>query len=417
MSSDFVSRTGAQFIRAIGRHIIACVAVFSILAGTVHARGRLPPEPSLSPLVNETGVARMQNAIDYYRRIVSSGGWPSLPRSKILKLGDSGEAVAALRRRLQMSGDLRAESYDAYLFDETLQAAVIHYQKRNGLEPTGKVYGITQRLLNVPAATRLRQLEVNLSRMRELLPKISGVPRYIIMNSARFESQGIENGRVAVASRTIAGKRQTPTPVVDAAVRAINILPYWHVPRSIAKAHLIPEGRKDPSYFYRQNIRVFSTFGGEEIDPSRVNWFGPEAQRYVFRQDPGPQNALGVLRFDMPNKHIVYMHDTPMKNLFNYFECAYSSGCVRTQSYLDLAQWVLAGQDGWTKSAIQSAIASRQPKTIRLANPVPVHFVYLTAWVEGDAVNFRNDLYNRDDRAFDGGEDILARPFTTVVSP
>lgn len=397
--------------------LLAIGAPLALPAGEARAAKMLPPEPSRTPLVDQNSIARMQSAIDLYRRIIAAGGWPSLPKRVSLKYGDSDANVAVLRRRLQMSGDLQTRANDPYVFDDELRSAVIRYQIRNGLEPTGIVYGITQRSLNVPASTRLKQLQVNLQRMQELQPKLFGAPRYIIMNAARFESQGIENGRVAIASRTISGKRNTPTPVVSATVQAVNILPYWHVPGSIAKAHLIPEGRKDPSYFYRQHIRVFSAFGGDEIDPSLVNWWGPEATRYVFRQDPGPHNALGVLRFDMPNKHIVYMHDTPMKNLFNYYERAFSSGCVRTQSYLDLAQWVLAGQDGWTKSAIQSAIASNRPKTIKLANPVPVHFIYLTAWVEGEAVNFRNDLYNRDDRAFDGGEDILARPFVTTISP
>jgi murein L,D-transpeptidase YcbB/YkuD len=200
-------------------------------------------------------------------------------------------------------------------------------------------------------------------------------------------------------------------------VQAINLLPYWHVPGTIAKAALIPAVRKDPSYLYKERIRVFSSFGGEEIDPALVNWWGPEAERYVFRQDPGPQNALGVLRFDMPNKNIVYLHDTPMKNLFGYFERAYSAGCVRAENYLEVAEWVLAGQGGWTRDQLASAIAAGQRTTIKLAQPVPVHFIYLTAWTENGGVQFRNDLYNRDTQAFDGGEDVAARPMTLSVAP
>jgi len=218
------------------------------------------------------------------------------------------------------------------------------------------------------------------------------------MNAASFELQGTRNGRVELASRTIAGKRTTPTPTVSASVRAINILPYWHVPGTIAKAQIIPTIRKDLSYLYRQNIRVFSTFGGEEIDPSQVNWWGPDSARYVFRQDPGPNNALGVLRFDMPNKHIVYMHDTPTKKLFGYFERAYSAGCVRVQGFYDLADWILDGQDGWSQATLSQTVGAGRPLTIKLKSPVPVHFVYLTAWVENGVVQFRNDLYNRDDK-------------------
>lgn len=321
-----------------------------------------------------------------------------LPDKVILRPGDSGPNVDKLTQRLRITGDLRSSGRDDYFFDDAVTDAVKRYQARNGLEPNGIVYGVTQRLLNVSAADRVRQLQQNLHRIRELVPRISGSQKYILMNAASFELQGMHAGRVEIVSRTIAGKRTTPTPTVSATVRAINILPYWHVPGTIAKAQVIPAIRKDLSYLYRENIRIFSTFGGEEIDPSQVNWWGSESARYVFRQDPGPNNALGVLRFDMPNKHIVYMHDTPMKKLFGYFERAYSAGCVRVQSFFDLADWILAGQDDWTKASLQQAVAARQPLTIKLKEPVPVHFIYLTAWVENGVVQFRNDLYNRDEQ-------------------
>jgi murein L,D-transpeptidase YcbB/YkuD len=374
-----------------------------------------PPEHSFAPWVSAAAVDGLQRAVVAYQGIVSAGGWPTLPDRITLRPGDSDANVAILRRRLEMSGDVRPGG-DAYSFDSGLEQAVQRYQLRNGVEPTGIVYGITQRLLNVPADTRLRQLQLNLARMRELLPKLTA-PRYILMNSASFELQGVTGGRVEVTSRTIAGKRATPTPVVSAGVQAINIYPFWYVPGSIAKAALVPAVRKDPSYLYKERIRVFSSFGGEEVDPSLVNWWAPEAERYVFRQDPGPQNALGVLRFDMPNKHIVYMHDTPMKNLFGYYERAYSAGCVRLQNFLDVADWVLAGQDGWTRQAIEAEIAAGRAKTIKLANFVPVHFIYLTAWEENGFIQFRNDLYNRDESAFDGGEDMAARTMTLSVAP
>jgi murein L,D-transpeptidase YcbB/YkuD len=392
------------------------LAIVSVEPAHAQRQRMPPPEPSQDPWVSANEVAELQGAIAAYQQIASAGGWPKLPDRITLRLGDTDGNVASLRRRLEITGDVRPGGGDSYNFDESLEAGVKRYQMRNGLEPTGVVYGITQRSLNVPADTRLRQLELNLARMQELLPRLSA-PKYIIMNAASFELQGLSDGRVEVTSRTIAGKRATPTPVVSASVQAINIYPYWNVPGTIAKAALIPAVRKDPSYLFKERIRVFSTFGGEEIDPSLVNWWGPEADRYIFRQDPGPQNALGVLRFDMPNKHIVYMHDTPMKNLFGYYERAYSSGCVRTQNFLDLAGWALAGQDGWTRQALEAVIASGERKTIKLAKPVPVHFIYLTAWVDNGAVQFRNDLYNRDVSAFDGGEDVAQRTMATSLAP
>lgn len=396
--------------------IVVALAFWSAPAAAQRTRVP-PPEPSRSAWVSSDAIAALGEAIERYRGIAAAGGWPRLPDRVTLRAGDSSEAVATLRRRLQITGDLRRGSSGSYDFDSELEDAVKRYQSRNGLEPTGIVYGITQRSLNVPAETRLKQLQLNLTRMQQLLPALQRSPKYLVMNSASAEVQGIEGGQVTFVSRTIAGKRATPTPDVSASIQALNILPYWHVPGTIAKAALIPAVRKDPSYLYRERIRVFSTFGGNEIDPASVNWFGPEAQRYVFRQDPGPQNALGVLRFDMPNKHIVYMHDTPMKNLFGYYERAYSAGCVRVQNYLAMADWLLVGQDGWTSGRIEQQVATGQAKTIKLAKSVPVHFVYLTAWVDNGVVEIRNDLYNRDDGQVDGGEDTASRQLTTSIAP
>lgn len=395
------------------------LAVAALTGFTVPASSREripPPEPSRTVWVSADAVAQMTRTLELYRRMAQQPQPGELPNKTTLRYGDTGQAVADLRARLTLLGDLRGRG-DPYAFDETVEAAVKRYQLRNGVEPTGIVYGITQRLLNVPLDVRVRQLELNLQRMQELLPRISTQQRFILMNAASFELQGVQNGAVAVTSRTIAGKRATPTPVVSAQVQALNTLPYWHVPGTIAKAALIPMMRKDPGYLYKERIRVFSSFGGDEVDPGSVNWWGPEAERYVFRQDPGPQNALGVLRFDMPNKHIVYMHDTPMKNLFDYFERAVSAGCVRLQNFYGVADWVMAGQDGLSAATLKERVAAGQQSTVRLKQPVPVHFIYLTAWVDNGVVHFRNDLYNRDASAFVSGEDVSARPMGVSIAP
>lgn len=386
--------------------------------GVGQPRARLQPrEPSANAWVNSQSIADLQAAVDQYRRIVASGGWPQIPGRSPLRIGDIDSNVGLLRRRLLISGDLPAQAARGDTFDTALEEAVRRYQRRHGLEPTGVVVGITQRSLNVRAEERLKQIEINLGRIQELAPKVATAQRYILMNAASFELQAVAGGRVEIASRTIAGKRATPTPAVSATVQAINLLPYWHVPGSIAKAALIPTIRKNPGYLYKERIRVFSAFGGEEIDPSTVNWWGPEAERYVFRQDPGPQNALGLLRFDMPNKHIVYMHDTPMKSLFGTFERAYSAGCIRVQDFYGLAAWALAGQDGWTSARLEETAAAGQATTIRLKLPVPVHFVYVTAWVENGVLQLRNDLYNRDEGPAETGEDPASRVLAQSIAP
>ncbi len=376
-----------------------------------------PPQPSSIPWISWAVAQDLSAAVERYRQIEAAGGWPEFPGRVILRPGDSDDLVRVLRRRLQISGDLPAGQTGSYEFDRNLEAAVKRYQMRHGLERTGVVYGITQRSLNVSARDRLAQLDRNLRRVRDAIQHIGNARKYIVMNAASFELQGIRDGHVEVISRTIAGKRSTPTPVVSASVRAINLLPYWHVPSTIAKAALIPKLRKDPGYLYRERIRVFSAFGGEEIDPATVNWWGPEATRFVFRQDPGPQNALGLLRFDMPNKHIVYMHDTPMKQLFGYFERAYSAGCVRVQNFYSLAEWVLDGNDGWDARRLQETAQSGKAETIRVKTPVPVHFVYLTAWVESGEIQFRNDLYNLDEGPVVSASDPTGRVLNSALAP
>ncbi len=411
--------------RAAGRWITAgrltgalLMFLVTYLDGALARTRTPPPEPSREVWISQQGIAVMEQALARYRQLAAQGDGPRLPDRTTLRPGDTSPAVADLRRRLELMGDLApGQSSDRYGYDMALEAAVKRFQLRNGVEPTGIVYGITQRLLNVTFATRARQLELNIGRMRELAPKLAAEPRSILMNAASFELQGIRGGVVELTSRTIAGKRATPTPVVSASVQALNTLPYWHVPGTIAKAALIPMIRKDPGYLYKEKIRVFSSFGGEEIDPATVNWWSDEANRYVFRQDPGDHNALGVLRFDMPNKHIVYMHDTPMKNLFGYFERAVSAGCVRVQNFWGLADSILDGQDGLSAAELQSRVDTGVQSTVKLKRAVPVHFIYLTAWAENGAVQFRNDLYNRDASAFDSGEDVAARPSGLTVAP
>lgn len=403
------------------RHSLAKLALclLALLTSTtaIARERRAPPEPVAVAFVSPESIARLSRAIAMYKDIARRGDWQPLPNRITLRVGDSNSNVAILRRRLEATGDIARSSRDGYVFDAGLEAAVKRYQIRNGIEPTGIVYGITQRLLNVPIQSRIQQLETNLARMQQLQAKLATIPKYVLMNSASFDLQGIRNGRVEITSRTIVGKRATPTPIIQAQVQAINTMPFWHVPRSIARAQLIPAMRKDPSFLAKERIRVFSSFGGEEINPATINWWGEEANRFVFRQDPGPQNALGVMRFDMPNKEIVYMHDTPMKTLFNDFERAYSSGCVRIQNFYNLADWLLDGQEGLNAQSLQRLVQTATKRTIKLPRAVPVFFVYLTAWVDGNVINFRNDLYNLDEGATDGGEDVGSRTFSTSISP
>lgn len=354
------------------------------------------PQTSGFVLISRQTVAGLDQAIINYEQIVRAGGWPSIPEGPRLKQGARDRRVAALRRRLQMTGELTRGSANSDRFDGDVHDAVIRFQERNGLTPSGEVNRFTLRALNVSAQRRLEQLRLNRSRLRGLLKKTGNRP-YIVVNIPGYELQAVSGGQLALTSRVVVGKPSTPTPEIDASVRAVNFLPYWHVPQSIARRALIPAAKKDPNYLVKEHIRVYASWGGTELDPHSVNWWAPQGQKYAFRQDPGPFNALGLIRLDIPNRHIVYMHDTPLKKLFGYYLRPYSAGCVRVEQVQALAGWLLSNEPGWGTGAVERALQAGQQQTVKLSRPVPVHFVYVTAWTTPDGqAQFRMDIYDKD---------------------
>jgi L,D-transpeptidase YcbB len=365
-------------------------------------------------LLSQATLTGLETTLAGYRRVAAAGGWPQIAATR-LQSGQTDPQVVNLRRRLIATGDLVGDA-NSTTFDTTVSRAVAGFQARHGIPTTGSVFGLTLAHMNVPADTRVRQLEGNIARLRAVLSRVQNP--HIVVNTPSFELQAVgTQGTVDVASLVIVGKRSTPTPDVSVTVRAVDLLPFWHVPSSVARDGLVPAVRKDPTYLSSRVIRVFTATGGGEVDPSTINWHAENGSRFVFRQDPGPLNALGFIRLDMPNKHIVYMHDTPMRELFGHAERAYSAGCIRVQNIRDLAAWVAQGT-GLSRAAIDAAIEAKQKQTTTLPRPVPVHFVYLTAWVQDGIAHFRNDLYNRDVSAsVTQGEDRATKAPFQLLSP
>ena len=199
--------------------------------------------------------------------------------------------------------------------------------------------------------------------------------------------------------RVIVGKPERQTPTVRATIRALNFFPYWRVPESVAHLDLIPRLVKEPGYLQQERIRVLTgSFNGPEVDSSAIDWRQADAKQLRFRQDPGPQNALGLVRIDMPNEHGVYMHDTPLKPLFNQRSRAFSAGCVRVQDVFTLVEWIAKYEAGWDQPGrAQDVIATGQALDLTLTRPLPVYFTYITAWAELDGrIIFRPDIYGRD---------------------
>jgi murein L,D-transpeptidase YcbB/YkuD len=356
-----------------------------------------------------------------YKRIAETGGWPSLPAGTVLKTGDKGPLVEILRQRLASEGDLSADLGTGTSFDAELANAVRRFQARHGLPESGAVRARTLEALNVPALTRHRQLTASAQRLAG--STFSFGERYVVVNIPSTAVEAVERGQVARRFVAIAGKMDRPSPVVETRVTAVNLNPTWTVPVSLIKKDIIPHVRKDPGYLEKMKIRILDA-KGQEVDPKTLDWSTQNAVNYTLRQDPGAINSLGQIRIDMPNKHAVYMHDTPKKQLFAQDARFHSSGCVRVADVADFAEWLLRGTNGqggpWTREGIDTAIASATRQDIRLDKPLPVAWVYLTGYATADgAVHFRDDVYGLDTPRGDplSEPQVVDVPATASIKP
>ena len=336
-------------------------------------------------------------AIKKYEKIVSGGGWELISSGPPLRYGDEDKRIPAIRKRLMITGDLPADqTARGHEYDTDLHKAVVRFQTRHGLPNSGFFGKQTRAALNVQAKTRLGQLRKNLERVSRL-SAIRTTGRAIVVNIPGYELQAVNDNRVVFSSRVVVGRKDRQTPTLSAQIRAVNLMPVWRVPQSIAKRDLIPRLRSDPDYFSRERFRILGAANRDEIAPRAIDWASPDAMNLRFEQAPGPNNALGLIRLDMPNDHAVYLHDTPLKKLFETTARPFSSGCVRVQKIADVTAWLIATEEGWDAAKLANAIRSGRPQTIKLSVPIPVHFIYLTAWVEPDGdINFREDIYKLD---------------------
>jgi murein L,D-transpeptidase YcbB/YkuD len=298
------------------------------------------------------------------------------------------------------------------VFDSYVQAGVRRFQARHGIGATGVVAQQTFQALNVPVQERLRQLEINLVRLRSFSGNLGN--RFITMNIPAAAVETVEAGQVFRHHAAGVGKIDRQSPVMQAKVVEVNFNPFWTVPVSIIRKDLIPKMQADPNYLSENKIRVIDK-NGNEVAPSAINWNSMEAVNYRFRQDPGADvNSLGVVRINIPNPHGVYMHDTPAKGIFGDDFRFVSSGCVRVQNIRDYVAWILKDAPGWDRDQIDEAIRSGQRIDARPVQPVPVYWVYVTAWANDGLVQFRDDIYQRD--GFGSGMATL-QPVEPAVEP
>lgn len=349
---------------------------------------------SATPLLSAGTLSATEVTIDQYRTLVAGGGWPNVPPVP-LRLGVKHEAVVAVRKRLMASFDLEPSAGLSPVYDSFVEASVRRFQELHGLKPTGVVTASTVTAFNIPADVRLKQLEINLVRLRSYAANPGR--RYVVANIPGALVETVEDGIVQTRHSAGVGKIDRQSPIMTTRVIDINFNPFWTVPVSIIRKDLIPKMQVNANYLTENKIRVFSR-NGDEIAPSSINWNSNEATQYMFRQDPGGDiNSLGFVRINIANPYGVYMHDTPAKGIFGDDYRFVSSGCMRVQNVRDYVEWLLKETPGWTRDKIDEAIASGQRIDARLAQHVPVYWVYITAWATPEGfVQFRDDIYNKD---------------------
>ncbi|TVP58542.1 MAG: peptidoglycan-binding protein, partial [Halomonadaceae bacterium] len=357
---------------------------------------------ALSPVHPE--FRALKQARQHMARLTSEP-WPNLRSSTLVRPGQESELMPALRHRLILLEDLARDDVDSEAsqssstYDQQLAAALARFQARHGLEADGIIGPATLAALNVTPFQRVHQLDVNLERWR-WLPRHLG-DRYVLVNIAGFRLQYIENGAQVMEQRVIVGRDYRRTPVFSDHIRYLEFSPTWTVPPSLAVRDQLPQIRKDPDYLQRLGFKVYNGWGAgrETVDPHSVDWQSLTARNFPYRlvQQPGPSNALGQVKFMFPNRFNVYLHDTPSRDLFRQADRAFSSGCVRIENPMDLAQALLAGDSDWTRPRIDDLVASGRTRAVNLRHPVPVHIQYWTAWAdEQGQLQLRKDLYNRD---------------------
>ena len=372
--------------------------------GPYAALERILAAPDLAAqLAVEVGHGAVYNAVRVvlarYRGYAAAGGWKTLPAGATLKLGVVDPRVAALRARLAAEGFESATAGDPNTFDETLAKAVSAFQTRHGLGADGAVGAKTLDALNVPASALVDRLRVNLERLRWVLVQLT--PRFVAVNIAGYRVYYTEDDRVRWTARAIVGKPYRATPTFRAEMTYLVVNPDWTVPPTILHEDSLPALRRDPSYLTQERMDVVDRNSGRVVDPSTIDWQHVTAKNfpYMLRQRPGPTNALGRIKFMFPNSHFVFLHDTPLRDLFNRNERAFSSGCIRVEHPFELANILLEGDPKWTPAALKRALDSEQTEKISLRRPVPVLIVYLTtvAFDGGRQYTFLNDIYHRDE--------------------
>jgi murein L,D-transpeptidase YcbB/YkuD len=337
--------------------------------------------------VNEMyGALKKQLAL--YYSVAKAGGWPAIPTVKgTLKKGSSNAAVPLIKKRLQLTQDMPGNDTST-LFTDSLELAVQRFQQRHGNKPDGMVNAVLVKEMNVPANQRLMQILLNIDRMRWMPQKPQG--NLIIVNIPEFILRVFDGSKTLFEMPVVVGREGNNTMMFNGDLSQIIFSPYWNIPQSIVEKEILPAIKRNPHYLESKNME----YNGNSI-----------------RQRPGPDNALGKVKFIFPNSFNMYFHDTPSKGLFKEDKRAFSHGCIRLSDPLKMAEWLLRNDPEWDTEKIVAAMNAGVEKPVKLKEKVPVFIIYYTAWVDQNGLlNFRDDVYGHD-------TELMARMFNSASVP
>ena len=342
---------------------------------------------------------RMRQALARYSTFQRNENWPILEPGPPLQKGDQDPRVITLRKRLHLEGDFNQRLTLSEFFDRNLEKALKRFQSRYGIEADGVLGPTTIEAINVPIDDRVNALRINLERCRWFPDDLGD--RRIEVNTADYHLDVIEGNKSVLSMKIIVGRQYRETPVFSSTISYLVMNPVWNVPQKIARLDILPKIQEDPEYIKNMKFSILEGLNGEggEVSPNTIDWkyVDPENFNYHLKQQAGPRNALGRIKFIFPNKFDVYLHDTPSKNLFQRQARGFSSGCVRIEKPIELAEYLLQNDSKWSVEAIENALKKQHEIYVNVPEPLPIHIMYWTAWVDRRGrVQFRKDIYGRD---------------------
>jgi murein L,D-transpeptidase YcbB/YkuD len=340
---------------------------------------------------------KLRKALETYHKVEAQASFKPLHLSRPLKPGQSDDNVAHVRTILSPIYLQSKNVNDSTMYDDELVAAVKKFQRLHGLTEDGIVRGETLRFLNISPGERADMISLNLERLR-WRPFTTQHEDDIIVNVPEYYLRVYHNKKEQLSMRVVLGSDFNATPIFNDTLKYIAFSPTWNVPQSILEEEFLPNLQANPEYYSQEFIFYHKR---DSVNPAEIDWKDEKLNLEEFRavQRSGDLNALGKVKFIMPNNFNIYLHDTPADGLFKRKERALSHGCVRLEKPIELAEYLLKDQPKWNRKRIEEAIDSDEPINVNLKKPYPVHIVYRTVWVdENGEVNFREDIYGHDKR-------------------